>query len=106
VAAVEDFDLVRAAPRDDLAAHGVAVQVDGDAVGLGDQPVPRAVEQVGGERRVLSHHRAASQSLGQGRSGTERRQSEGEDGDEDEAADGMAGWPDMRSSPDARIPTS
>ncbi len=71
------------------APDGVPVQVDGDAVGPDDQPVPRAVEQVGGERRVLGHHRAAAQRLGQRRSGTECQQSEGEDGDEDEAAGGM-----------------
>jgi hypothetical protein len=57
VAAVVDPDLVGSAARDDLAADGVPVQVDGDAVGPNHQPVTRAVEQVGGEGDAPGDHR-------------------------------------------------
>jgi hypothetical protein len=86
-AAVVDPDLVGIASRDDLAADGVAVQVDGDAAGPDDQPVPGAVEQVGGERGVLGDHRPAAQRLRRRRGGAEREQGRQEDED-DECAEG------------------
>ena len=67
--AVVDRHRVLGAAEGGRALDPVPPEVEGDPGSADDQPIPEAVQQVAGERRVLGDHGPTAQRLGQRRTG-------------------------------------